>query len=300
MDLSIIIVSYNTSVLTTQCIDTLSLALMSSLLKWEIIVVDNASTDDSVVRIQEYANDHQVPVKIMVNRKNNGFGAANNLGVEQAGGKYILLLNSDTIINNLHFDDLMQFVSAHPDMGIMSIRLMLPDGSMDPACHRGFPTLWRSFCYLTGIEKTTERIPFLNQITGGYHLTHLPLNTAHEIETPSGAFFLMKKIVFESVGGFDEQFFMYGEDVDLAFRVKKNGYKNWYYPKQSITHIKGQSGLKQSLGSQKNKQVNEHFYRAMGIFFNKHYAWQYPQLISQLVHMLLDWKIRKLQQPTTP
>ncbi len=301
MNLSVIIVSYNTAALTLQCIEGLALALMASLLKWEIIVVDNASTDNSVTIIQQYANEHGIPVKIIANPQNAGFGVANNLGATQAQGEYMLLLNSDTIINNLHFDDLMQFMGSHPDAGVVSIKLLLPDGTMDMACHRGFPTLWRSFCYMSGLERISQTVPVLNMMTGGYHLNHLPLNEVHEIDTPSGAFFLMRKIVFDSVGGFDEQFFMYGEDIDLALRIKHAGYKNWFYPKQSITHIKGQSGKNQSGASAAKSDINIQFYRAMGIFFDKHYGPQYPMFVTTLVHTLLDWKMKQLQplvQPT--
>ena len=298
-NLSVIIVSYNTAPLTLQCVESLVYALMASLLKWEVIIVDNASTDDTIAQLNSYASTNKVPLKIIPNSQNVGFGAANNIGAAQAVGEYILLLNSDTIVDNLHFDELIEIADSHRNLGVLSVKLNLPDGSMDPACHRGFPTPWRSFSYLSGLEKLTKDTPYLNTIFGGYHLTSLPLDQMHEIETPSGAFFLMKRVVFQGVGGFDEQFFMYAEDIDLALRVHKKGYRNWFCPRHSIVHLKGQSGMQNAQDQQKKQQTNVQFYQAMLLFYDKHYEDEYPTPITWLVHTVLERKIASLSNPTS-
>lgn len=290
VDLSVIIVSYNTSELTLQSVNTAALALEASLLKWEIIVVDNASTDDSLVKLSEYVKSEKFPITVLENNVNVGFGAANNIGIARCSGEFILLLNSDTIVDNIHFDKLLAFAREQTDLGGLTVKLLLSDGTIDPACHRGFPTPWRSFCYMSGLEKLADNMPALKPWFGGYHLTHLPLDEAHEIDTPSGAFFLMKKVVFDAVDGFDEQFFMYGEDIDLAYRIHKMGKRMWYLPDQSITHLKGQSGMQRRDMSQNTRT---HFYQAMKIFYQKHYEEQYPRLMNELIYKIIDYKIAK-------
>ena len=297
VDISVIIASYNTRELTIQSVNTAALALEASLLKWEIIVVDNASTDDSLAKLTEYVKGEQFPITILENNVNVGFGAANNIAIARSTGEFILLLNSDTIVDNVHFDKLIAFAREQTDFGGLTVKLLLSDGSIDPACHRGFPTPWRSFCYMSGLEKLTNNVPSLKPLFGGYHLTHLPLDEAHQIDTPSGAFFLMKKVVFDAAGGFDEQFFMYGEDIDLAYRIHKMGKSIWYRPEQSITHLKGQSGMQRTDMSQNTRQ---HFYQAMKIFYQKHYEELYPTFLNQLIYKAIDYKLAKPQgQPNT-
>ncbi len=289
IDLSVIIVSYNTADLTLQAVSSCALALEASLLRWEIIVVDNASTDMSVAKLTQYAKSESFPITILENNVNAGFGAANNIGAARAQGEFLLLLNSDTIVDNVHFDKLIQMARETVDLGVLTVKLLLKDGTIDPACHRGFPTLWRSFCYMSGLEKAAESFPFLKPYLGGYHLTHLPLDQAHEIDTPSGAFYLVRKVEYDAVGGFDEQFFMYGEDIDLSYRIKEMRKHNWYRPEQSITHLKGQSGMQRE---DMSPVTREHFYTAMKIFYQKHYEDSYPSFVNDLVYRAIDYKMK--------
>lgn len=286
-DLSVLIVSYNTKDLLLQSLSSLTASLKKTpSVSYEVIVVDNGSTDGSTEAVKELKAKE---IKLIENKKNVGFGAANNIAAKAASGTYLLPLNSDTIVNNVDFDKLLAIMDKHRDIGVLTIKLLLPDGSIDPASHRGFPTLWRSFTYFSKLEALTKKIPIFNQFFGGYHLTHHDLSTEHEIDSPSGAFYLTRKELYDKVGGFDEDFFMYGEDLDLSWRIKKMGYKIWYYPYQSITHIKGQSGRK--AGDVKKKSAtNTFFYDAMKTFYKKHYAGQYPAFVNNAVYKVISMK----------
>ncbi|MBI1863376.1 glycosyltransferase family 2 protein [Candidatus Microgenomates bacterium] len=284
-DLSVITLSYNTRDLTLQTIHSLKQSLSKTpSVSYEIIVIDNGSTDGSVESLKK-----EKGIVFIENGKNVGFGAANNIAAKHARGTYLLLLNSDTIVDHVDFAKLLKIMHEHSDIGVLTVRLVLPDGSIDPASHRGFPTLWRSFAYFSKLEKLTTKIPGLNRLFGGYHLSHLDKETEHEIDSPSGAFFLTRKEIFDAVGGFDEAFFMYGEDLDLSLRIKQAGYKIWYYPLMSIVHIKGQSGRKHTDVTQK-KKTSSHFYEAMRIFYKKHYEKQYPLFINKAVYRILEAK----------
>lgn len=277
VDLSIIIVSFNTKELTENCLKSLVYSLKNSSLRYEVIVVDNNSTDGSVQAIKDLPAGRQgkkAKIKNIIlieNKSNFGFAKANNVGLKKAQGKYILFLNSDTDVDNIDFKELIQYMDSNSDVGALTVKVLLPDGFIDPACHRGFPTIWRAFCYFSKLEYLTARVPLLNRVFGGYHLTHLDKDTVHEIDSPSGAFYLTRKSILDKVKGFDEDFFMYGEDLDLSLRIKKSGFKVMYYPKQSMTHFKGQSGRRGSDGQLK-KITNKHFYNAMKVYFKKHYG----------------------------
>lgn len=287
-DLSVIVVSYNTKDLILQTLSSVRSSLTNVTgISYEVIVVDNGSTDGSIQELKKL-NGHEI--KLIENGMNTGFGAANNRAAMKASGKYLLFLNSDTIVKNVNFKKLLAIMDERQDIGVLTVKLNLPDGSVDPASHRGFPTLWRSFTYFSKLERLTTSVPLLNRLFGGYHLTYMDLNTEHEIDCPSGAFFLTRKELFDKVGGFDEAFFMYAEDIDLAWRIKEAGYRIWYYPYMSIVHIKGQSGRK--AGDMKKKSVtNKHFYKAMKIFYKKHYEQQYPRLANSLVYLVLNSKL---------
>jgi GT2 family glycosyltransferase len=284
-DLSIVIVNYNTTVLTTACIQSIHTAtLKQQFSSYEIIVVDNGSTDDQLDLATQ--SDPKFSEIKLIQNKNTGFGAANNKGVTHAQGRYLLFLNSDTLVRDIDFRSIITWLDDHPKVGAYTVRVNLENGAIDPACHRGFPTLWRSFCYFSGIEALTRNIPFLNKVFGGYHLTYRALTTSHEIDSPTGAFFMVPKKLFNEVGGFDESFFMYGEDLDLALRIKEKGYMVWYDPSQSIVHLKGQSGRKKN-DDVLQKRTAYHFYNAMMIFYDKHYMKFHHGLITTVVHFIL-------------
>lgn len=291
VNLSIIVVSYNTEDLTIECLNSVSTALKRYPVQAEIIVVDNASTDGSVKQLNRFAID-DLRFVLIENKTNVGFGKANNIGLKKAEGKYILFLNSDTLVEGLNFQELISVMDKDEKIGALTVCVNLENGSLDPASHRGFPTIWRSFTYFFKLEQITRHIPVLNRMFGGYHLTHLNHNTIHEIESPSGAFFLTRKSILDEVDGFDEKFFMYGEDLDLSTRIKRLGYKIMFYPEQSITHLKGKSGIKHEDAKVKD-ETSKYFYEAMKTFYDKHYSSKYPKFISKIIHWAIDLKISK-------
>ena len=289
-DLSVIIVSYNTKDLTLQCIEKLQKSLSLSSLNSEIIVVDNNSHDGSSNAFINLSKTNQ-NIQVICNADNSGFGKANNQGQAIAEGRYILYLNSDVFVPEEPFlDSLIKQMDSHLTIGALTVRVQLVSGSIDPASHRGFPTVWRSFCYYAGLEKITASIPLLNRLFGGYHLTHLPLTTRHEIDTPTGAFFLARKDILDTLHGYDEDFFMYGEDIDLAFRIKRLGYSIIYDPTVTVLHLKNQSGIKKKNDTTAQKKTHNYFYESMAIFYKKHYEKLYPKFISNLVYFAINQK----------
>ncbi len=288
-DLSVIIVSYNTKDLTFKCISKLQKALQMGRLSWEIIVADNNSTDGTQEELKRVSDNKKI--KSILNKDNKGFGKANNQGLAVAEGRYVLYLNSDVLVpEEAFFDILVADMDKHPLQGALTVRVQFPTGSIDPASHRGFPTVWRSFCYFSKLEFLTKNIPFLNRIFGGYHLTHLPLNTRHEIDAPTGAFFLARKEILSTLHGFDEDFFMYGEDLDLALRIKRMGYSIIYEPKFTVLHLKYQSGIKKKNNTKVRSKTKGYFYESMAIFYKKHYEKLYPSWISALVYATIARK----------
>ncbi len=284
VDLSIIVLSFNTKELTQQCLKSLQDAL-SRMKKYkaEVLVVDNNSSDGSQDMIKS------LPVTPILLDENLGFGKANNVAIKKAKGTYVLFLNSDVMQQKIDYDELLDYMEEHEDVGILTARINLESGSIDPASHRGFPTVWRAVSYFAKLEKVFGNVPVLNKIFGGYHLTYLPLNTVHEIESPSGAFFLTRKTILEKVNGFDEDYFMYGEDLDLAYRIKELGYKVIYFPKASVLHLKYRSGIKTGNKAVK-KRISKHFYISMEIFYNKHYAAHHSPVTNFIVRKLINLK----------
>lgn len=289
-DLSVIIVSYNTKKLTLQCITKVQSALSKGVLHSEIIIVDNNSLDGSAEALTQYAQSH-ANVKVILNTTNTGFGKPNNQGLAQAEGRYVLYLNSDVFVLEEPFlDVLVKQMDENSLQGALTVRVNLESGSIDPASHRGFPTVWRSFCYYSGLERLTTKIPLLNTLFGGYHLTYLPLAKRHEIDTPTGAFFLARKDVLDILKGFDEDFFMYGEDIDLAFRIKRLGYTIVYDPSYTVLHLKNQSGIKNKNNAVTQQKTRNYFYDSMAIFYKKHYEKSYPRWISWLIYAAINRK----------
>lgn len=280
MDLSIIILNYNTKKYLKNLLDSLAQADFANI-SYEIIVVDNGSSDGSQELIKkEYKN-----VKLVKNGQNFGFSRANNIGARFAKGKYLLFLNSDTLVEKNSIKDLFLHIKNSDYVG-GTARLELENGKLDPACHRGFPTPWNAFFYFTGIEKILGKIKFF----GGYHQGWKNLKEAHQVDCISGACFLIKKDIFKKLNGWDESYFIYGEDVDLSYRLKNFNYKLVFYPKAKIVHFKKKSGREKTLNKkidQKNnilkKKTKEQFFYTMRIFYEKHYKSKYPKLVYKLV-----------------
>ncbi|MCS7257875.1 MAG: glycosyltransferase family 2 protein [candidate division WOR-3 bacterium] len=287
MELSIIIVSYNTKEHLKSCLKSIYELFCSG--QCEVIVVDNGSTDSSTTMIKK-----QFPwVRLIENNKNIGYARATNQGIKFAKGEYILLLNPDTENIDHGIEKTFGFIKTNPEIQAVTCRVELPSGELDWACHRGFPTPWASLCYFLKLDRLFPRTPFFCK----YHLTYLPLDSIHEIDSPSGCFFLIKRTLLDKVGLLDEDYFCYGEDVDLAFRIKKANGKIFFYPHAKIVHYKGiASGIKShsqhiSQASKRSRLLAiSYFYSAMWIFYKKHYKKIYPAFISYLVYIGIKLK----------
>lgn len=292
--LSIIILSYNTKDITRKCIESLLSSLKNSRnLESEIIIIDNASSDGSREMLSSEFKKKRVigstTISTYFNLRNKGYPAANNQGLNLASGKYVLFLNSDVIVDKVDFSTLCAYLDREPTVGALTVKVLLPNGLLDQASHRGFPSVWNSFTYFTKLEKAFGKFPILGRLFGRYHLTYLSLDDLHEIDSPTGAFFLTKKNLLTSLGGFDEDYFMYGEDIDLAYRIKKKEYRIIFYPSMWVTHLKYASGLKKA-NARTIKKIKFYFYEAMKIFYRKHYASSSPQLLNNFVYFLIDLK----------
>ena len=269
IDISIIIVNYNVKEFVKNLLYSLHKALENY--SSEIIVVDNASSDGSVENIEK-----KFPyVKVIANKNNVGFGKANNQGLSIAKGKYIVLLNPDTIVREDTFSKLIEFINSKPEAGMVTCKVLNPDGTLQLACRRSFPGPWTSFTKIAGLSKLFPNSKFFSK----YNLTYLDENKVNEVDAISGSFMLFTREVYKKVGGFDPQFFMYGEDLDLCYRVQKTGYKVFYVPDTEIIHYKGESTKRSSIDETKV------FYNAMHLFVKKHFS------SSFLVEIILRFAI---------
>jgi len=291
MDLSVIITSYNTKEITLRCLSELDeVCGLSKELSIEVVVVDNASIDGSYEALQKIQMVN-AKYQVIQNRENVGFSRGNNIGFHQTQGKYILFLNSDammksTINRHVNLTELIYYLKGNSNIGALTVKVELTNGTIDPASHRGFPTPWRSLCYFAGIEKLIHNFNFssikLKNHLGGYHLLGEDKNTIHEIDACTAAFLLCPADLIRELDGFDEQFFMYGEDLDLCYRIKQKGLKIIWYPKYSVTHLKYKSGL--AAGDKKTQRsIRWYFHDSMEKFYTKHYKANYPFCINWLI-----------------
>jgi hypothetical protein len=288
-DLSIIIVSFNTKPITERCLKSLRFNLVRYPINYEVIAVDNGSTDGSA-QLLKTMKQSWPNLKIILSKKNLGFGRGNNLGLKLARGKYILYLNSDAIITDVDFNDLVNLFKIRPGVGALTVKVVLSNGKIDPASHRGFPTPWTSLTYFLGLERLFANVIFLNKVFGHYHLVDLNLDTIHEIEVPTGAFLMVRHKIVKKIGGFDTDYFAYGEDVEMAYQIGVAGFKILYYPLWSVLHLKSVSGLKKKTDPRLRAKIRQHFYNAMKIFYRKHYEKKYPWIINQLIYSAIDFK----------
>lgn len=265
MDVSIIIVNYQTFELTKNAIN--SILEYDYPFQVEIILVDNASEDDSFQKIQNYFKNKVIFIQSTVN---NGFAAGNNQALEIATGKYQLLLNSDTIVWEDTLSSIYNYMEEHVDVGACGCQVLLKSGELDKACKRSFPNVKNSFFRLFHIPTKSD--------VDNYNLTSLSDDGVYEIDCLTGAFMFIRKKALDDVGFLDEAFFMYGEDIDLCYRLKHSGWRIIYYGKSKITHFKGESSKKQ-----KSKLIYE-FYRAMYIYYNKHHAHDYFFAVNWVVY----------------
>jgi GT2 family glycosyltransferase len=253
--LSIIIVNYNVKLLLKNCLDAVAKAVEN--IKAEVIIIDNASTDGSISYLQPMFPQF----RYISNTFNEGFSKANNKGLALAKGEFILFLNPDTTVPTDCFEKCIRFFRSHHDAGGLGVRMLNGNGDYLKESKRGFPTPFVSFWKLTGITGMFPRSP----VFAKYYLGHLDENGDHEVDILSGAFMMVKHAVLQKTGGFDERFFMYAEDIDLSHRIKKAGFKNYYFAGTTIIHYKGAS-------TKKDFRYVRQFYKAMSQFVKKYYG----------------------------
>jgi len=257
-DLSIVIVNFNTREKLRMCLTTVFAS--SPGIQFEVFVVDNASSDGSVAM----ARAEFPKAEVIVNGENLGFSRANNVALRQASGRYLLLLNPDVEIMPDTFQKMLQFMDQNPRVGVAGCRVEKPDGSLDLACRRGFPDPTTAFLRLTGLS-----LLFPKSRMASYNLTYLPEDEISEVDSVMGAFLLIRREAMDQVGFLDEDYFMYGEDLDWCFRVKASGWRVVYAPITRVIHHKGSASRKVP------RLALLEFHRAMAIFYDKHYRAHY-------------------------
>ena len=274
MKLSVVIVSYNVCQLLEDCLRSVEKDLAG--IDSEIYVVDNASSDHTVERLQPLFP----AVHFVANTENVGFARANNQAIRLSQAEYVLLLNPDTVVHEGTLRGTLDFLESHPEAGGAGVRMLTREGDPAPESRRAVPTPWVAFLKMLGFTRR-------------YYMSHLPWDQPGQIEVISGAYCMLRRKALDAVGLLDEDFFMYGEDIDLSFRLLKGGWQNWYLP-LDIVHYKGESTQKSSY-----RYVHV-FYQAMLIFFRKHYGhlsfiWSLPiqaaiyfRAALALMHMLGD------------
>jgi len=253
-ELSVVIVSYRCGALLDECL--VSLAANRADVDMQVEVVDNASGDDTVAVSRRHAW-----VTTTALDDNVGFARANNLAMDRARGRAVLVLNPDTVVPPGALRACLDELWRDPSVGVLTPRLVDRDGRLDRRCHRGFPTLWSSFCYFTTLDRV-----FRGPRSRRYTLGHLPETEAADVEAVSGAFMLMPRDAMVAVGGFDEQFFMYAEDIDLSLRFIEHGYRVRYWPGVDVVHV----GAGSNVAGQRPPAANAAYFRTMAPFVRKH------------------------------
>ncbi len=270
-DLTVVIVNYNVSYFLEQCLHSVLKAAEN--IDCEVFVVDNDSVDGSVEMVRQ-----KFPwVKLIANTDNVGFSKANNQAMRIANGRYVLLLNPDTLVEEDTFVKSVEFMDAHPDAGGLGVKMIDGRGQFLPESKRGLPTPSVAFYKIFGLSALFPK----SKIFGQYHLGYLDKDETHEIPILSGAFMLMRKETLDKVGLLDEAFFMYGEDIDLSYRIVLGGYKNYYFPETRIIHYKGESTKKSSVN------YVFVFYRAMLIFAKKHFSARLAKTFGFLINLAI-------------
>lgn len=258
MKLSVVIVSYNVRHYLVQCLESVARAIEG--IDGDVWVVDNNSSDDSVAAVRSLFPD----VHVIVNNANVGFSRANNQAISQATGDFILLLNPDTIVGRQAFTDALALMEREPQAGALGVKMLNRDGSFAKESRRGLPTPLTAFYKMSGLCALFPR----SRRFGKYYMQYLDPRQATKIEVISGAFMLLRRKMLDQVGLLDEDYFMYGEDIDISYRCMKGGWDNWYVP-TTILHYKGESSRTNSMGYVLT------FYNAMLIFINKHFRQSY-------------------------
>lgn len=274
MQLSVIIVNYNVRYFLEQCLHSVKAACSGP--EVEIFVVDNASVDGSVKMVRQRFPE----VILIANEENIGFAKANNQAIAQAKGKYVLLLNPDTVIETDTFSKTIAFMEEHPEAGGLGVKMVDGTGRFLPESKRGLPTPDVAFYKIFGLSRLFPHSAKFSK----YHLGYLDKEKTHQVDVLSGAFMMLRAEALQKTGLLDEQFFMYGEDIDLSYRITQAGYKNYYFPETRIIHYKGESTKKGSLN------YVFVFYNAMIIFARKHFSKNNARIFSFLINMAIYFR----------
>ncbi len=274
MKLSVVIVNYNVMHFLEQCLHSVRKAAKN--IDCEVFVVDNNSVDGSVKMVEEKFPE----VKLIINHDNRGFSKANNQAIRLAEGDYVLLLNPDTVVEEDTFEKIIKFMDSHPEAGGLGVKMVDGKGKFLPESKRGLPTPEVAFYKIFGLSKLFPK----SKIFGQYHLTYLSPDKIHQVEVLSGAFMMIRKPLLDKIGGLDESYFMYGEDIDLSYRITKEGFKNYYFADTRIIHYKGESTKKSSI----NYVLV--FYQAMIIFAKKHFSQKNARLFSLLINLAVYFR----------
>ncbi|HER07280.1 MAG TPA: glycosyltransferase family 2 protein, partial [Bacteroides sp.] len=274
MDLSVVIVNYNVKHFLEQCLHSVRRAMEG--LEGEVFVVDNNSVDGSVSEIR-----HKFPeAEIIENNENVGFSRANNQAIRKARGRYVLLLNPDTVVEEDTFRKCVEFMDSHPDAGALGVKMIDGKGEFLPESKRSLPTPEVSFYKMFGLSSLFPR----SRRFGKYHLGYLDRDEIHRVDVLAGAFMFIRRETLDKTGLLDESFFMYGEDIDLSYRITRAGYKNYYFPETTIIHYKGESTRKGSLNYVRM------FYQAMIIFAGKHFTSRRARTFRILINLAIYFR----------
>ena len=279
--LSVIIASFNTRNLLRDCLKSVDATTLLG--DVEVFVVDNDSSDGT----PQMVRDEFPGVKVIVNESNLGFATANNRALRLSTGRFVLLLNPDTRVPEAIFSEMCDFMDEHKDVGLAGVRLVRADGSMDMACRRGFPTPARAVFRALMLDRIWPRV------FGGYNvLTRDPLGD-YEVDAIVGAFMFFRREMVEEVGFLDESFFMFGEDLDWCYRVKRANQKVYYLGSKEVLHVKGASVR------QERAKMNYHFHRSMLVFYRKHIDRHYPFFVGWILSagIGLRWVLKSLLLP---
>lgn len=271
MKLSVVIVNYNVAAFLEQALASAQKAMRN--IDGEIFVVDNNSADNSVAMVRSKFPD----VHLIENHDNVGFARANNQAIRISKGEYVLLLNPDTVVEEDTFEKCIAFMDAHPQGGGLGVKMVDGNGRFLPESKRGIPYPSSAFYKLFGLSKLFPK----STKFGAYHATYIGEDETAEVEVLSGAFMLLRKEALDKVGLLDEDYFMYGEDIDLSYRILKGGYKNYYFPETRIIHYKGESTKKGSLN------YVYVFYKAMQIFAQKHFSSNNAKLFGVVINVAI-------------
>ena len=266
--LSIVILSYNTEKVLENCLN--SLKKVSGETDFEIFVVDNASTDGSLQMLKK-RND----ITLIKNNENVGFAKGNNSARKVVNTEFVLFLNSDTLVPVGTLKETVNYMSEHQDVGALTCKITLPDGSLDKDARRSFPTPWVALTHFSGLDRLFPKSTLLAKYWYGYK----DEDEIHEVDVLQGAFFLTRKNILDEVGWYDEDYFLDGEDIDLSWKIKHSGYKIFYYPKVQITHLK-----KASKKGKRSLKAVVAGVNSMQIFYSKHLKQLYPVYINILVY----------------